>query len=422
MHTIMLKGIVTLLLSSSLYVNASATTSTPCPTFPAASSCQSLLPILQQQLAKYPAVDKVLKDPEKYRVQILYTQLERLEPRPVLHYYHYQVDPQKYFYPASTVKLPLAALALQWVTEHSYSGIDEHTAMLTDQGRPPQTAQHHDFTSQSGVPSIAHYIKKILLTSDNDASNRLYELLGQDYINSELKKKGLSHTLINHRLSVPFSDEDNRYVNPIRFIGDKNQLLLQLPERQSAGHYLNTNEPTIGTAYYKDGKLVNKPMAFTYKNRQSLVDFDGVIKRIVLPELFKPHERFNFSETQRAFLLEYMQKTPRSSDSPFYSESDYPDNVGKYFIFGGEAQRIPSYINYYNKNGQAYGHLIDGAYIEDQQHDIAFFLSAIIYTNENQILNDDNYETDTVGLPFMRELGQLIYQYELRLQQKKSTE
>ena len=59
--------------------------------------------------------------------------------------------------------------------------------------------------------------------------------------------------------------------------------------------------------------------------------------------------------------------------------------------------------------------MIDGAYIEDTKEGIAFFLTAIIYTNENQILNDDTYETDTIGQPFMRELGDLIYNYQLEL-------
>lgn len=420
MHLFKTRYVIFALLLSSFYMNATSIEADDCPKLSAASSCKSLLPILQQQLDHYPALAMVLRDPEKFHAQVLYTRVDRATAQPSLHYYHYQLDATRYFYPASTVKLPIAALALQWANTHSSFGIDEYTTMLTDQARTPQTEKHIEMTSRTGVPSIAHYIKKILLTSDNDASNRLYELLGPDYINYELYKKGLSHTLINHRLSVPFSDEDNRYVNPIRFVGDKNQLLFELPERESAKRYLNSDAPKLGVAYYKDGTLIREPMDFTYKNRMSLVDFDGVIKRIVLPELFSSTERFNISETQRAFLLDYMHITPRSSESPVYDEQDYPDNVGKYFLFGGEAQRIPAHIHYYNKNGQAYGHLIDGAYIEDHKHDIAFFLSAIIYTNENQILNDDTYEIESIGLPFMRELGQLIYQYELSLQQQKT--
>jgi hypothetical protein len=41
-------------------------------------------------------------------------------------------------------------------------------------------------------------------------------------------------------------------------------------------------------------------------------------------------------------------------------------------------------------------------------------VSAIVYVNEDQILNDDKYETDEVGLPFFSELGEYLYQRELK--------
>lgn len=406
---------LSLALCSLLFYSASVAAVSPCDVLQAAVSCQPLDLILTQRKADYPVLAKVLAEPEKYQVQILYTRVAPGTTEPRLHYYHYQVDPNRYFYPASTVKLPLAALALQWLTEQQIPLLNEDSIMLTDTARAPQTAAHQDPTAASGLPSISHYIKKILLVSDNDASNRLYELLGQEYINQQLLQKGLSNTVINHRLSVPFSDDDNRYFNPVRFLGNEGNMILQLGERQILDSYRNSQQPKLGIAYYKAGELFAEPMDFTLKNRQSLNDFDGVIKRIILPELFASEQRFGFSDSQRSLLLQYMRMMPRHSKDPEYPEQEYPDNYVKYFMFGGQPQRIPDHINYYNKNGQAYGHVIDGAYIEDTKEGIAFFLTAIIYTNDNQILNDDTYETDTIGQPFMRELGDLIYNYQLQL-------
>lgn len=386
----------------------------PCQQLVAARTCQSLLPILETHKAHYPVLQQVLAAPDVYQVQILYTRIERIERLPKLDYYYYQLNDHKYFYPASTVKLPLAALALQWLNEQQVPHLNEDTILLTDASRPPQTAVLADPTSQTGFPSVSHYIKKILLVSDNDASNRLYELLGQTYINEQLKQKGLFNTVINHRLSVPFSDEQNRYFNPVRFIDNSGKEILSLPERQIAQSYANSQKPELGLAYIKSGELQTTPMTFIYKNRQALSDFDGVIKRIVLPEIFPVSQQFNLTAQQRELLLQYMQMRPRHSASPEYSEQHYPDNYVKYFLYGGDEQRIPDHIRYYNKNGQAFGHVIDGAYIEDTKQNVAFFLSATIYTNANQILNDDTYETETIGKPFMRELGQLLYQFELK--------
>ena len=62
----------------------------------------------------------------------------------------------------------------------------------------------------------------------------------------------------------------------------------------------------------------------------------------------------------------------------------------------------------------AYGHLLDVAYIYDEDKGVEFFLSAIIYCNRDGILNDDKYDYDEIGFPFFKKLGQLIYRYELQ--------
>jgi len=40
-------------------------------------------------------------------------------------------------------------------------------------------------------------------------------------------------------------------------------------------------------------------------------------------------------------------------------------------------------------------------------------LAAVIYVNKDGILNDNKYEYETIGWPFMYQLGQAIYQHEL---------
>ena len=45
-------------------------------------------------------------------------------------------------------------------------------------------------------------------------------------------------------------------------------------------------------------------------------------------------------------------------------------------------------------------------------------LTATVYVNSDGILNDDKYDYDETGWPFMKELGQTIYQYELNRARK----
>ena len=110
----------------------------------------------------------------------------------------------------------------------------------------------------------------------------------------------------------------------------------------------------------------------------------------------------------------YMSMYPAESGVDAYKDTEkYPPGYVKFLMYGGDAKTIPGHIRIFNKVGDAYGFLTDAAYIVDFKNDIEFILPATIYTNENQTFNDDNYEYDEIGLPFLRNLGQAIYEVEL---------
>ena len=82
-------------------------------------------------------------------------------------------------------------------------------------------------------------------------------------------------------------------------------------------------------------------------------------------------------------------------------------------MFGDSEEHIPNHIKMYNKVGYAYGTLTDCAYIKDEKNEVDFMLTATILVNENGIFNDNEYEYDEVGIPFLAQLGREIYNYEL---------
>jgi hypothetical protein len=379
-------------------------------------SCQPNSQVLfEDGLEDYPTLQKVLADTAKFQVQILYTQIDRNEHgNPLFTTYPFNVDDSRYFYPASTVKLPVALLALEWLEEQQVPGLTLETTMLTDSVRPSQLPALRDSTSQSGLPSIGHYIKKILLVSDNDAYNRLYELLGTDYINQKLNEKGLHNSVIMQRLSFPISPEENRQFNPVRFVDASGKLILEIPAREADSTYVVPGNPKLGRAYYKNDSLIQGGMDFSYKNKFSLTDLHGVIQRTIFPEAFVGMERFNLNEEHRNFVLQYMSMLPRESEYPSYDTTEFYDSFSKFTKFGTEKGKIDPRFRLFNKTGWSYGHLIEGGYFVDFESGVEFFVSAIVYVNEDQILNDDKYETDEVGLPFFAELGEYLYQRELK--------
>ena len=44
---------------------------------------------------------------------------------------------------------------------------------------------------------------------------------------------------------------------------------------------------------------------------------------------------------------------------------------------------------------------------------VEFLLTAVIQVNRNRIYNDDSYEYDEVGFPFLANLGRAVMEYEL---------
>ena len=71
--------------------------------------------LLQQIFAGHPAYfDTIMAQRDTLKVQVIYSQIDRKKKgKPVFTDHSYHVDPNNYYYPASTVKLPVAILALQ---------------------------------------------------------------------------------------------------------------------------------------------------------------------------------------------------------------------------------------------------------------------------------------------------------------------
>jgi hypothetical protein len=216
-----------------------------------------------------PGMDSVLARKDELGIQILYTRIDRdKKGRPSLTHHSYGINNDQYFYPASTVKFPIAILALQKLNELNIAGLNMNTTMITGADGPKQTAVNNDPSAADGRPSIAHYIKKILLVSDNDAFNRLYEFLGQEYINKSLHEMGYNDIQIIHRLSISLSDEDNRHTNPIRFIDTSGNIIYEQPARKSTLQYATRNTK-LGKGFMRGDELVNQPFDFSMKNRMT---------------------------------------------------------------------------------------------------------------------------------------------------------
>lgn len=370
--------------------------------------------LLENLMAANPAAfGEVLKNRDSMRVQIVYTRIDRdKKNRPHFTDYYFNVKNDLYFYPASVVKMPVAFLALEKLNR---LGIPRNTTMISEKGSAGQTVVYNDPTTPDGRPTPEHYIKKIFLVSDNDANNRLYEFLGQQYLQDHLNKKGYKDAQIIRRLAITMSEDQHRTTNPLSFRDSSGKIIYEQPQFISTYNYL-VRDQKLGKGYINDkNALVSEPFDFSRKNRIYLNDLHQVLRSVLFPESVSKKQRFNLNTDDYRFLYQYMSQLPSETKFPEYDTTEFYDNYCKFLMFGTQKHKpLPKQIRIFNKVGWSYGFLTDVAYVVDFEKNVEFMLSATIYCNADGILNDDKYDYDSVGLPFLEQLGQTIYNYELK--------
>ncbi|MBL7472675.1 serine hydrolase [Robertkochia sediminum] len=353
-------------------------------------------PALKTALAsKDPAITKVMGSPEQYEVQIMYSAIERKGDSVVFSDESFQLDPDTYFYPASTVKFPIAFLALEKI-----GNMDNLTS-----------TSRFFVEGDSLETTIRDEVNKIFAVSDNDAYNRLFEFLGTDHINARLGEMNAGPLRIAHRLSV--EDADDPKTRPLIFYLN-DTTLTELPGSINRPVSSIALEKLLkGKGYYDGDSLMEQPMDFSKKNYLPVESLHNLMKRVIFPGNFPERETFNLDADDRKFALERMAALPYTSG---YDRSEYYDSYVKFFMYGDRKEPMPEHIRIYNKVGYAYGYLTDCAYIKDTKNNVEFLLTATIHVNEDGIYNDNVYEYDETGIPFLAALGRSIYDHELQHQ------
>ncbi|RKO69950.1 hypothetical protein D7322_18935 [Sphingobacterium puteale] len=364
---------------------------------------------------------QLLNHPTKHEVQILYTQIDRDQSNvPHFRSYSYRLNPNWYFYPASTVKLPTAILALEKINDLHIEGLTGDTPLRIDSAFEKQTKVSVDESAANGLPSIAQYVKKILLTSDNDAQNRLFEFIGRAELNAKLKKYGTKYSRIVNRLAIGDKGIWAKHTNPFTFYLDDHILYQQKAQFDPKDYDIKLANTLQGKGYMNDkDQLIHEPWSFEGLNVYALEDQQLILKKLLFPEAFKSKERFNLKKEDYNLLYDYMSRYPFESDFPKYDPIEFWPTYSKLLFYGREKDTVlnPN-IRIFNKYGDSYGYNIDNAYIVDFEHGVEFLLAVVIQSNENGIYNDGIYEYETVTYPFLKNIGQLLYQEELKRTKK----
>lgn len=356
----------------------------------------------------------VLNDPQTYRCQIIYTEINRdKNNKPSFRNYYFNYDADLYFNPASIVKLPLAVLSLEKLNNMKIHRVNKSTFMQFDSSYRGQKQLYRDSTSESSLPSIAHFIKRAFLISENDPYNRMYQFVGQQTINRNLHEKGYRDVRIKRQFAG-FTEDQNRHTNGIRFIKKDGTLIYYQPPAYNSDSFDFHRELKLGNAHFdQHDSLIQSPFDFTKHNNLSLEDVQQILQSIMFPLSVPKKQRFNLTNDDYQFLYRYLSQFPSETSYPKYDTAHFYDSYVKFF-FRNNSHHLPEGVRVFNKVGWSYGFMTDVSYVADFKNNIEFMLSATIYVNSDGVINDGKYDYNDVGYPFFYQLGQTIYQYELK--------
>ena len=361
-----------------------------------------------------PLLKRVATNPQ-YELQIIYTQINRdAQNRPTFTPHTYHLSPQQYFNPASLVKLPVVALSLEKLNDLHNPAVTRRTIMAHGTAWRCQTPVPFAAPADSDqTATVGNYTKRMLLVSDNLAYNRLYEFLGQRPLNQRLAQLGYPNARITRRFA-PCDTAANRHTNPISFHTLKGDTLYKEAAKFNPTPYTSPLGRVLkGRAHQTGRRVIPEPYDFTTANHLPLPDITAFLQAILFPESVPAAQRLRLTSTDYAFLRRYLHATPHESGFHPYAPARYFDAYKKYLYYGRNPE-IPhqSTLRIYNIVGMSHGYLADVAYFADSLHQSEFLLSAVLYVNQDGIINDGAYEYDSTGLPFLAQLGRQIQQYE----------
>jgi len=361
------------------------------------------------------ALTEIVKNKDKYRVQIIYTKLDKNGGgTPTPQHFFFNVNEKSYFYPASLVKLPLSIFAIEKINSLKHFGLSLESKLSIDSAFTCQKSLAIDVLSNDSIPCIKNYISKALIVSDNEAYNRLFEFVSPAYCYQRLNEIGFANGRIISRFA-PCDSLENRHTNPFKFYNLSNEVIYEQPaqffEKKYSPPFQNMN---VGTAHYSNGKEIKGAKDFSKSNCFPLKYMHDLLIELIYPNL-NPIE-FSISELDREYLLKCLSSSPQNCDIiPIQTNPVYNEFMTNYLYYGAQKKAVKNHdLEIYNIVGQSYGFLSDISYFQDSKNNVEFFLSAVIYTNTAEVVGNGGYQYETIGFPFLQELGKTIYNFEIK--------
>ncbi len=414
---------------------------------------------LWKSLKKETGFKKIFKKYKKYRFEIIFTQIDRgLNGEIKLKNFHLG-DSLTYFYPASTVKFPLAIAVAEMLQNAPFHNVNRNMFLKLDTVSycshvyENSNYEYHrvkkgetwgeisrkyritivDFLRWNKLdanyipeentsvkiyhrkirPSINDLISSMLVYSDNESYNKLFEMAGGEYLGSWMKDYGFVHSNITRKFLFCEGEEKSVSVS-YDILNERDVIIHHSNEKKwEPANNFSVSGIKVGKKHYWKNELMNSPRDFSDHNRVLLSDLHEMMQRLIFPEIFSNEDKFKMDSKSYKFLIKKLGIYPSEHLQPLDSVYDLWEDGRNIFLFNGDdSTDINPKFRMVNITGQAYGFSNDCMYFTDNETKTEFFLSVRIYTNKNEILGDDKYEYEEIAMPLMKKIGEYFFEME----------
>lgn len=347
-------------------------------------------------------VRKVLDDPT-YRFQLKYSVIskcERIDQSP----FTISIGEDQYFYPASTVKLPIALLTLEKIKKLNLELDDQ---LIIDDIVDCGNKRYIERCSSEKL-TFRRLIRELIIVSDNDHYNALYHFLTPKDIMDRLSELGYNGTRIYK--SFTGCDVVNQLkTNSLKVLRNGSVVYTQeasvMALNEMANCFFYDEMKLIGQKHEYDRRIVVGPFDFNYNLDIPLEELHEMMMRLFVKQTYIGDLQWDMLDKHEVFIKRTLAELPKDlTDSKFHDQDNYPNNVFKFFMEGRSGDRVM----YHSKIGLSYGFTTETCYFDIPESCNDFLVSVSLYTNSNKTVNDGDYEYEEIARPVLQRIAKLL--------------
>jgi hypothetical protein len=348
---------------------------------------------------------EVARNP-KYRFQFVATSIQNGTAVKSVAY-----GTDKYYYPASLVKIPTALVALEELNRLQVS-LDAFIRFDTDTVEVCGSTRFVELTAKNNI-SFRQMLSELIVVSDNQFYNVFYHFITPATLRSRFLEMGFDDVYVYKDFTG--CDTIQQLTTYPYFVWDiKPKVTTRIESFASTMNpysfrkaYEEAEDRKFGSKHEnEDGEIVDGPFDLNYNLEIPLESLHEMMSRLLFPQNYKEEERWNIRPADREFLIQLLQAYPSEIKSSYRSIKHLEDSAYKY-VPGTEASAGRTF----GKLGLSYGFASETVFVPTKGKDTGVLLSYSVYVNSNDIVNDGEYDYETVARPFAKELFSKVLEW-----------